>query len=72
MRFGPKCEKGCLPVFSVDTKEEAESLLSLACEMSYGGEYIARELVEEQTLENLQKFSDRLARVWAFIQKRRK
>ncbi len=67
MRFGPKCEPGSLPVFSVDTEEEARSLLSLACERNMRGEYVARELVVNQTLENLQKFSDRLAAVWEWM-----
>lgn len=60
MRFGPKCEPGMLPVFSTDTKEEAQSLLVLACETNLDGDFIARELVHEQSLENLQAFSDRL------------
>jgi len=47
-------------VFSTDTEEEAKALICLACEKNMRGEYIARELVHEQTLENLQAFSDRL------------
>ena len=51
---------GSLPVFSCDTEEEAESLLTHACPLNPLGEYIAPELAEEQTLENLAKFSVRL------------
>jgi len=61
--YGPKgtCPTGRLPVFSVETEEEAEALIQLACSTNYEGEYIAKELAEEQTMENLQAFSDRLA-----------
>ena len=47
-------------MFSTDTEEEAKALISLACEKNMAGDYIARELAHEQTLENLQAFSDRL------------
>ena len=59
---GPKGSRpaGSLPVFTTDTKEEAEALLVLACSTNMKGEHIARELVHEQTIENLQAFSDRL------------
>ena len=60
MRFGRTVEKGALAVYSVDTEEEARKLLTVACPRSYTGEFIASELVEEQTIENLAKFSDRL------------
>lgn len=60
MRFGPKCEKGFLPVFSVDTPEEAEALLILSCPRNASGEFVAPELAEEQTLDNLDAFGDRL------------
>jgi hypothetical protein len=49
-------------VFSVDTEEEAEKLIRLCCPTDVDGNYFARELAEEQTLENLQAFSDKLAR----------
>ena len=47
-------------MFTTDTKEEAEALLSLACSTNMKGEYISRELYQEQTMENLQTFSNRL------------
>ena len=47
-------------MFSVENEEEAKLLITLACSTNYSGEYIARELVEEQTLDNLKAFSDRL------------
>ena len=62
--FGSEVPKGHLPVFSTDTEEEAESLIVLACETNLDGDYIARELARNQTLDNLQAFSDRLAETW--------
>jgi hypothetical protein len=53
-------EDGWLPVFSVSTMEEAADLLVLACETNVMGEFVARELAVEQTLENLEAFSTRL------------
>ena len=63
MRFGPKCPKGFLPVYSVDTEEEAKQLLVLACERNIDGEFIARELAHEQSIDKLLAFGDRLASV---------
>ena len=59
---GPKGSRpaGSLPVFTTDTREEAEALVTLACSTNLKGQHIAPELWEEQTLENLQTFSDRL------------
>lgn len=48
-------------MYSTDTEEEARLLIATACPMDYEGHYYARELAEEQTLENLYAFSDRLA-----------
>jgi hypothetical protein len=59
---------GRLPVFSTNTEEEAQRLIVLCCPMGLDGHYYARELVEEQTLENLQLFSDHLARAWDLLQ----
>jgi hypothetical protein len=56
-------------VFSVDTEEEAKRLIILTCPCGDDGNYYARELVEEQTLENLEMFSDKLARAYAFMKK---
>ena len=47
-------------MFSVGTDEEAERLLTLCCPKSVNGEYLARELTAEQSLENLEAFSKRL------------
>ena len=59
---GPKgrCPTGSLPVFTTNTREEAEKLITLACTVGYDGEYIAPELAYEQTFENLEAFSARL------------
>ena len=45
---------------SVETEEEAQRLLTLGCQTNYNGEYIARELVDEQTMDNLNAFGERL------------
>lgn len=60
---GPKGTRpaGRLPVFTTDTPEEAEFLINLACPLTYDGKRIAPELAEEQTIENLNAFSARLA-----------
>jgi hypothetical protein len=52
--------KGRLPVYSVGSKKEARALLRLTCSTNAAGDFVARELMEEQTLENLYAFGDRL------------
>lgn len=59
-------------MFSVDTEEEARRLIIAACPRDDRGTYYARELAHEQTLENLQVFSDKLARTWALMQERKR
>lgn len=60
MGYGETCHPGSLPVFSVGSEKEAKMLITMACELSMNNEYIARELANSQTLENLEKFSSRL------------
>ena len=62
---------GRLPVFSTDTEEEARQLLVLTCPTNLRGEFVAPELAKEQTLENLQAFSDRLQLGWELMQRKR-
>tara|TARA_R110000744_G_scaffold29871_3_gene70981 strand:+ start:377 stop:610 length:234 start_codon:yes stop_codon:yes gene_type:complete len=64
VNFGTVVPKGHLPVFSVDTEVQAKALLILACERDLDGNFIARELVEEQNLDNLYSFGERLAHIW--------
>ena len=74
MRYGRSVPEGSIPVFSVDTEEEAKSLLTLACPTRFIDgvtEYVAPELATEQTLENLEAFSDRLAKTAAMIETKR-
>lgn len=71
MGYGVSVPRGSLPVFSVDTEEEARRLLVAACPTNLKGEFVAAELVHEQTLENLEAFSDRLATTWEEIETRR-
>jgi hypothetical protein len=63
VRYGRTVEDGFLPVYSVDTEEEARRLLVAACSTNYDGEFVARELAEEQTLEHLIAFGERLAKI---------
>ena len=50
-------------MYSVDTEEEARTLLVATCPTNLEGEFIATELVHDQTLEHLYAFGDRLAEV---------
>ena len=62
MRYGRGApSKGMLPVFSVGSEAEAERLLTIACARGYGGDFIARELAEVQSIERLGMFGERLA-----------
>ncbi len=60
MRFGTECPEGFLPIFSVETLEDAKSLLVRTCETNMNGEFVARELAEQQNFINLHAFGDRL------------
>lgn len=72
MRFGRgACPRGFLPIFSVDTEEEAHALLTAACPLNLAGEFVARELAHEQTLESLEAFAERLRRIYGVMQKRK-
>lgn len=59
-------------MFSVDTEEEAQQLLIIACPRNYDGEFVARELVKEQTLENLFSFGSKLEKIYKTMKARRK
>lgn len=59
-------------MMSVNTEEEARDLLVMACPRNVNGEFIARELVEEQTLENLEKFGLKLEEYYKLMMKNRK
>jgi hypothetical protein len=51
----------------VDTEEEARELLIAACDKNLQGEFVARELVYDQTIGNLIAFGERLHTVWQRI-----
>lgn len=72
VEYGRVTPDGRLPVFSVDTEEDAKSLIIGACPRDTEGRYFARELAAEQTLPRLYAFSDRLAEVYEVMMKRRK
>lgn len=56
----------------MDTEEEAEKLLAFACPLNHNNEYVAPELTEEQTLENLHAFGDRLEKFHKLMKKKSK
>ena len=67
MHYGRSVPDGYLPVFRVPTVENARCLIVLCCSTNLEGSYIASELAKDQTLENLDKFSKRLADAWEMI-----
>ena len=67
MRYGRTLEDGFLPVFSVGSEEEARRLLTMACPLSNDGEFLAPELVADQTIKNLDSFSQRLEELHKMI-----
>lgn len=48
-------------MFSVTSEAEARALLVIACGTNQDNEFIAKELIPNQTLKQLQTFGDRLA-----------
>lgn len=50
-------------MFSVADEKEARDLIVLACPTNHRGEYYATELAQEQTLDNLYAFGDRLRKL---------
>lgn len=60
MRWGRDVPEGFLPVYSVESVEKAEKLIASACKMNPDGDYVADELIPEQTIERLNEFSKRL------------
>ncbi len=70
MRYGRSVPKGFLPVYSVDTEAEAEKLLVLACGRNEAGDFVARELAREQSIDNLFAFGDRLAEAHKILKAR--
>jgi len=67
VKYGRTVEKGFLPVFSVETEDETQRLLTLTCPKNNDGEYIAMELVEKQSIENVTAFGDRLKQYYEYI-----
>lgn len=54
-------------MFSVETEAEAKALIVLTCPINLCHQYYAPELVEAQTIENLEKFGNRLAKAYKLI-----
>lgn len=58
-------------MFALDTVDQVKELLAVSCPTNQDGEYVAEELVIDQTLDNLAKFSKRLQETWAWMQDKR-
>lgn len=67
MGYGLSIPRGLLPVYSVGSEAEAHALVVMTCKMTNGQKYLAPELAEAQTVENLEKFSDRLDQAHGLI-----
>jgi len=63
VRYGRSVPDGFLPVFSVGSEAEAKSLLTVACQTNIDGEFIARELAQDQTIDGLFAFGERLEKM---------
>lgn len=63
MRYGRTVEEGFLPVYSVDTEEEAKRLLVIACPTNLHGEFVSPELATDRTLDSLRAFGRRLEEI---------
>jgi hypothetical protein len=75
--YGRRCPPGFLPAASVETEEDARELIERCCEMVTVGPsrevgFVAPELEEEQTLENLYAFGARLEKEYQTMLKERK
>lgn len=70
--YGRTCPQGSLPVFSVDTEEEAKRLIVSTCGTNLNGEYVAKELVNpdgsipegDERLDRFFEFGKRLEEVY--------
>lgn len=60
MRWGTQCPRGFLPIYSVDTMEEAERLVIMACPRGDDGQLYSRELAQQQDLDTLFAFGEKL------------
>ena len=80
VQFGTVCPDGFLPVFSVDTEEEAQSLLVACCQRGHDGEFYATETLpfagseadQEERLEAFYAFGERLRLVYEKIKARKR
>ena len=71
VRFGRTVESGFLLAYSVDTEQEALDLLTSTCSTNNNNEFVARELIHDQTVENLWAFGERLKGVHQGMKERK-
>jgi len=62
--------KGFLPVFSVNSEEEARKLIVATCSRGADGKFYSAELAVVQTLDVLEQFSRKLERVYSLMQQK--
>ena len=56
-------------MYSVGTDTEAKRLITLTCSLGYDGEYYSNELSQEQTIGNLEAFSEKLDKAHVLLVK---
>lgn len=56
-------------MYAVADEKEAKDLIVMSCSTNQAGEYIADELAREQSLDNLERFSERLNRMHDVLKK---
>lgn len=69
VRYGERVPPGFLAIYSVDTEKEAKQLLAACCQTNMNGEFVADELLEDQTIPNLMAFGERLKKSHALLKK---
>ena len=75
VQVGTVCPKGFLPVYSVDTEEDAKMLVTLACPLGLDNLHYAPELVGTSGDERIRKFvafGKRLVKIHQMMKKRMK
>jgi hypothetical protein len=71
VRYGRgACPEGFLPIFSVNSEDEAQRLLVATCSRGLDGNYYANEMAREQSLAQFVVFGQKLERVYALITSR--
>ena len=66
MRYGRgACPEGFLPIFSVNSEDEAKRLLVVTCSLGPDRHYYSNEMAADQSIEQFARFGQKLARAYA-------